>query len=126
MADSSPLSSPTSIMEPADPLAYHHLPLNDRPPTSEPTGKEASITPESQAAAARAEDIVNREIHARKNNAHARSAMTRKYNKHHHIQSFVVGQYITANISRLDRAATDNKRILCRIVDIAGSKEQPG
>ena len=28
--------------------------------------------------------------------------------------------------SRLDRAATDNKRILCRIVDIADSKEQPG
>ena len=52
--------------------------------------------------------------------------MTRKYNKHHHIQSFVVGQYITANISRLHRAATDNKQILCRIVDIAGSKEQPG
>ena len=46
-------------------------------------------------------------------------------NKHHHIQSFVVGRYITANISRLDRAAIDNKRILCRIVDIAGSKEQP-
>ena len=46
-------------------------------------------------------------------------------NKHHHIQSFVVGQYITANISRLDRATIDNKRILCRIVDIAGSKEQP-
>ena len=52
--------------------------------------------------------------------------MTRKYNKHHHVQSFVVGQNVTANISRLDRAATDNKRILCRIVDIAGSKEQPG
>ena len=47
-------------------------------------------------------------------------------NKHHHIQSFVVGQYSTANISRLDRAATDNKRILCRIVDIAGSREKPG
>ena len=47
-------------------------------------------------------------------------------NKHHHIQSFVVGQYITANIFRLDRAAADNKRILYRIVDIAGSKEQPG
>ena len=42
-------------------------------------------------------------------------------NKHHHIQSFVVGQYITANISRLDRAAIVNKRILCRIVDIADS-----
>ena len=26
----------------------------------------------------------------------------------------------------MDRAATDNKRILCRIVYIAGSKEQPG
>ena len=37
----------------------------------------------------------------------------------------MVGQDITASISRLDRAATDNKRILCRIVDIAGSKEQP-
>ena len=47
-------------------------------------------------------------------------------NKHHNIQSFVVGQYVTANISRLDRAATDNKQILCRIVDITGSKEQPG
>ena len=33
---------------------------------------------------------------------------------------------MSANISCLDRAATDNKRILCRIVDIAGSKEQPG
>ena len=71
-------------------------------------------------------DIVNREIHARKNNAHARSEMARKYNKHHHVQSFVVGQYVTANISRLDRAATDNKRALSRIVDVAGSKEQPG
>ena len=38
----------------------------------------------------------------------------------------MVGQYITANVSRLDRAATDNKRIPYRIVDIAGSKEQPG
>ena len=46
-------------------------------------------------------------------------------NKHHHIQSFVVGRYITANISRLGCAAIGNKWILCRIVDIAGSKEQP-
>ena len=128
MVDSSPLSSPASTAESADPPSYHHLLLCTHPPTSEPecTGNEPSITPESQAATARADDIVNREIHARKNNAHARSTMTRKYNKHHHIQSFVAGQYITANISCLDRAATDNKRILCRIVDIAGSKEQPG
>ena len=28
--------------------------------------------------------------------------------------------------TRLNRAATDNKRVLYRIVDIAGSKEQPG
>ena len=126
MVDSSPLSSPaSSTVEPVDPLSYHHLPLYARPPTSESTGNELSITPEPQAATAIAEDIVNREIHARKNNAHARSII-RKYNKHHHVQSFVVGQYVTANISCLDRAATDNKRILCRIVDIAGSKEQPG
>ena len=52
--------------------------------------------------------------------------MTRKYNNHYRVRSFGVGQYVTANISRLDRAATDNKRILCRIVDIAGSKEQVG
>ena len=32
----------------------------------------------------------HREIHAHKNNAHARSEMARKYNKHHHVQSFVV------------------------------------
>ena len=67
----------------------------------------------------------NRDIHARKNNAHARTEMARIYNNHH-VQSYVVRQYVTANISRLDRAATDNKRMLCRIVDIAGSKEQPG
>ena len=38
----------------------------------------------------------------------------------------MVGQFVAANLSCLDRAATDNKRILSRIVDIAGSKEQPG
>ena len=128
LVDSSPLSSPTSsTVEPADPLSYHHLPLDTHPPTFESTDSQlqVSITPESQAATTRAEDIVNREIHTRKNSAHARSEMTREYNKHHHVQSFVVGQYVTANIPRLDRAATDNKRILCRIIDIAGSKEQP-
>ena len=87
-------------MEPADPFAYHHLPHNARPPTSESTGNELLITPEFRAVTARAEGIVNREIHARKNNAHARCEMTlaRKYNKHHHVQSFVVGQYVTAKI----------------------------
>ena len=104
----------------------HHLPLNAHPLISESTGNELSITPEPQAATARAEYIVNREIHARKNNAHARREMTSKYNKYHRFQSFVVGQYVTAIISRLDRAATDNNRILCRIVDNAGSNEQPG
>ena len=89
MVDSSPLSSPASTAESADPPSYHHLLLCTRPLTSESefTGNEPSITPESQAATARADDIVNREIHARKKNAHARSAMARKYNKHHHIQS---------------------------------------
>ena len=84
MVDSSPLSSPTSsTVEPADPLSYHHLPLDAHPPIFESTGNQlqVSITPESQAAITRAEDIFNREIHARKNNAHARSEMTRKYNK---------------------------------------------
>ena len=46
--------------------------------------------------------------------------MTRKCNNHRHVQSFVVGQYCP------DRVATGDKRILCRTVDIAGSKEQPG
>ena len=65
--------------------------------------------------------------HVRKNNAHARTEMARKYNNnHHHVQSFVVGQYVSANIYRLDRAATDNNQIPCSIVDVAGSKEQPG
>ena len=49
--------------------------------------------------------------------------MARKYSNHH-VQSFAVGQYVAANISRLDHAATDNNRILYRNVDIAGSKEQ--
>ena len=69
LVDSSPLSSPTSsTVEPADPLSYHHLPLDAHPPTFESTGNQlqVSITPESQAATMRAEDIVNREIHARK------------------------------------------------------------
>ena len=75
----------------------------------------------------RVEDIVRWEIHAPKNNAHARSEMTRNYNNHHYVQSLVlVGQYVTANISRLDRAATDNKRIVRRTIGIAGSKEQRG
>ena len=93
MVDSSPLSSPaSSTVESADPSSYHHLLLHTHPPTSESefTGNEPSIAPVSQAATARVEDIFNREIHARKNNAHARSIMTRKYNKHHHVQSFVV------------------------------------
>ena len=72
----------------------YNLPLVAHPLTFESTGNQlqVSITPESQAATTRAEDIVNREIHVRKNNAHARSEMTRKYNKHHLVQSFVVGQ----------------------------------
>ena len=62
MVDSSPLSSPTpATMGPADPLCYHHLSLNARPPTSESTGNELPISPGSQAATARAEDIVKRE-----------------------------------------------------------------
>lgn len=49
--------------------------------------------------------------------------MARKHNGHHYVQFIVVGQ-CPCKYSRLNRAATDNKRILCRTVDIAGSKEK--
>jgi len=45
--------------------------------------------------------------------------MTGKYNRHHQVESFAIGQYVTIRIPREDCTAT-NKRILCRVVDIAG------
>ena len=96
-------------------LASH----NAHPPASTGNGPSESIIPDSQASTARAEDTVNREILARKNNAHARTEMARKYNDHH-VQSSVVGKYVAGRISRLSRTAID---ISCRIADIAGSKK---
>ena len=83
--DCGPCRPPRSPPPQAAPLC---LPPHGCPPT--PNGP--SIVPESQAAIARAEGIVSREIQACKNNAHARTGMTGKYNNHHHVQSFVVGQ----------------------------------
>jgi len=51
----------------------------------------------------------DREIQARQNNTKARQDMARKYNRHHKIEVFVTGQYVTAKVPRLDRAATDNR-----------------
>ena len=92
--DSSPPSSPALTVAPASPPARRHFRLP--PHACLPTSNEPSIIPESQAAVARAEYIINREIHARRSNAHARTEMTRKYNKHHQVQPFVVGRYVTA------------------------------
>ena len=69
--DSGPLSPPASTAAPASPPARHHLRL---PPHScPPTSNEPSTIPESQAEIARADDIVNRGIRARKINAHTRT-----------------------------------------------------
>jgi hypothetical protein len=73
----------------------------------------------------RATDMQNREIQARQNNTKARQDMARKYNRHHKIEIFVTGQYVTAKVPRLDRAATDNRRILGRVVEVSGSDAQP-
>ncbi|KAF8536145.1 hypothetical protein BDD12DRAFT_808003 [Trichophaea hybrida] len=71
--DSSPLSSPASTVVPSPTIS--HI---------------SSIILESQTATVRAKDIIKREIDAYKNNAHARTEMTRKYNNHHHAQSFMI------------------------------------
>jgi len=61
-------------------------------------------------------------MQARTNLAAARANMTESTTGIiNHIETFTVGQYITIRIPRKDRAATDNRRLLCRVADIAGN-----
>jgi len=52
--------------------------------------------------------------------------MTEKYNRHHKIEIFTVGQYVTVKVPRADRTSTDNRRLLCRVVGVAGSTTKRG
>ena len=99
------------------------VPASSHPPS--PCGSEATI-PDTIGSASHTSNIRNREMSARTNLATARTNMAGKYNRHHQVESFAIGQYVTIRIPREDRAATDNKRILCRVVDIAGSDGRPG
>jgi len=54
--------------------------------------------------------VREREMQARTNLAAARTNMTGRYNRHHRIDTFSIGQYVTIRIPMVDRAATDNRR----------------
>ena len=89
------------------------VPASSHPPS--PCGSEATI-PDTIGSASHTSNIRNREMSARTNLATARTNMAGKYNRHHQVESFAIGQYITIRIPREDRPATDNKRSLCRVV----------
>ena len=65
-------------------------------------------------------------MQARINLAAARANLTETYNRHHHIETFTVGQCVTIGIPRGDHAATDNRRLQCRVVGIAGNESRLG
>ena len=69
--------------------------------------------------------VIQHEMLARRNLAKARTDMTEKYSRHHKIEIFTVGQYVTVKVPREDRTSTDNRRLLCRVVGVAGSTTKP-
>ncbi|KAL7272620.1 hypothetical protein RUND412_004566 [Rhizina undulata] len=54
----------------------------------------------------------------RENSKLACQCMSVKYNKKFSVQTFEVDQYMTLTIDHLDRASTDNRRMICRVLDM--------
>ena len=57
-------------------------------------------------------DKIQVEVTARR--AIVRERMATRYNKHHNVEIFEVGDIISVGIPREDRAKTDNRRLDCR------------